>query len=104
MSEADQRVIALHESGHALVASYLPAADPVNRITILPHGRYLGVTQFTQEEDRYNYSRETLMARIAVGLGGRTAEELAFGEEGVTPGAEDDFQAVTALARPCSSL
>ena len=98
MSETDRRIIATHESGHALVAYYLPGADTVNRITILPHGQRLGVTQFTAEEDRYNYSRETLMARIAVGLGGRVAEELAFGPEGVTTGAEDDLRAVTALA------
>jgi len=98
MSEADQRIIAFHESGHALVAYYLPEADPVSSITILPRGQRLGVTQFTAEEDRYNYSRETLMARIAVGLGGRVAEELAFGLDGVTTGAENDLQAITALA------
>ena len=98
LSETDRRVIATHESGHALVAYYLPAADTVNRITILPHGQRLGVTQFTAEEDRYNYSRETLLARIAVELGGRVAEELTFGSQGVTTDAEDDLQAATALA------
>jgi ATP-dependent metalloprotease FtsH len=98
MSEIDRRIIAFHESGHALVAYYLPAADKVNRITILPHGQHLGATQFTAEEDRYNYSRETLMARIAVKLGGRVAIELAFGLEGVTTEAEDDLQAATSLA------
>ncbi len=98
MSEADQRIIAVHESGHALVAYYLPEADPVSSITILPRGQHLGVTQFTAEEDRYNYSRETLMAHIAVGLGGRVAEELTFGLDGVTTGAENDLQSITALA------
>jgi ATP-dependent metalloprotease FtsH len=98
LSETDRRVIATHESGHALVAYYLPAADTVNRITILPHGQHLGVTQFTAEEDRYNYSRETLLARIAVELGGRVAEELTFGSQGVTTDAEDDLQTATALA------
>jgi ATP-dependent metalloprotease FtsH len=98
LSEADQRIIAFHESGHALVAYYVPEADPVSSITILPRGQHLGVTQFTAEEDRYNYSRETLMARIAVGLGGRVAEELTFGPDGVTTGAENDLQAITALA------
>jgi cell division protease FtsH len=68
-------------------------------VTILPRGQSLGVTQFTAEEDRYNYSRETLMARIAVGLGGRVAEELTFGPECVTTGAENDLQVVTDLAR-----
>jgi len=98
MSEMDRRIIATHESGHALVAYYLPGADTVNCITILPYGQRLVGTQFTAEEDRYNYRRETLMARIAVGLGGRAAEELAFGPEGVTTGAEDDLRAVTAIA------
>jgi len=86
------------ESGHALVAHYLPEADNVSCITILPRGQHLGVTQFTAEEDRYNFSRKALMARIAVGLGGRAAVELAFGPEGVTTGAEDDLQTATALA------
>jgi len=99
MSETEKRIIAYHEGGHALVAYHLPEADTVNRVTILPRGQSLGVTQFTAEEDRYNYSRETLMARIAVGLGGRAAEELTFGAERVTTGAENDFQVVTDLAR-----
>ncbi len=99
MSEAERRIIAYHEGGHALVAYHLPLADTVNRVTILPRGQSLGVTQFTAEEDRYNYSRETLMARIAVGLGGRVAEELTFGPDKVTTGAENDFQVVTDLAR-----
>src|SRR5205823_7781489 len=92
-------IIAYHEGGHALVAHHLPQADRVNRVTILPRGQSLGVTQFTAEEDRYNYSRETLLARIAVGLGGRAAETLAFGPEHITTGAENDLQVVTDLAR-----
>jgi cell division protease FtsH len=99
MSERERCIIAYHEGGHALVAYHLPEADTVNRVTILPRGQSLGVTQFTAEEDRYNYSRETLMARIAVGLGGRAAEELTFGSERVTTGAENDLQVVTDLAR-----
>lgn len=99
MSEQDRRIIAVHEGGHALVAYYQPEADTVNRVTILPRGQSLGVTQFVAEEDRYNYSRETLMARIAVGLGGRVAEELVFGAKNVTTGAENDLQVVTDLAR-----
>ncbi|MBV9230169.1 MAG: ATP-dependent zinc metalloprotease FtsH [Chloroflexi bacterium] len=99
MSERERRIIAYHEGGHALVAYHLPEADTVNRVTILPRGQSLGVTQFTAEEDRYNYSRETLMARIAVGLGGRVAEELTFGPERITTGAENDLQVVTDLAR-----
>lgn len=99
MSEADRRIIAYHEGGHALVARYLKEADTVNRVTILPRGQSLGVTQFIAEEDRYNYSREMLMAKIAVGLGGRAAEELTLGRERVTTGAENDFQVVTGMAR-----
>ena len=98
MSKAEQRIIAYHESGHALVAHYLPEADAVSRISILPHGQRLGVTQFVAQEDHYNYSRASLMARIAVGLGGRVAEELTFGPESITTGAEDDLQTITALA------
>jgi ATP-dependent metalloprotease FtsH len=99
MSEQDRRVIAYHEGGHALVAYHLPEADTVNAVTILPRGQSLGVTQFIPDEDRYNYSREFLMSRIAVGLGGRVAEELTFGPERVTTGAENDLQVVTDLAR-----
>jgi ATP-dependent metalloprotease FtsH len=99
MSNEERRVIAYHEGGHALVAYYLKGADKVNRVTILPRGQSLGVTHFIPEEDRYNYSREMLMAKIAVGLGGRTAEELTLGRERVTTGAENDFQVVTSMAR-----
>jgi cell division protease FtsH len=99
MSEEERRIIAVHEGGHALVAHHLPEADRVNRVTILPRGQSLGVTQFTAEADCYNYSREALMARIAVGLGGRMAEELTFGVKRITTGAENDLQVVTNLAR-----
>jgi len=98
MSETERRIIAFHESGHTLVAYHLPGAGIVSHITILPHGQHLGATQFVQEEDHYNYSREALMARIAVRLGGRVAEELTFGAQGITTGAEDDLRAVTELA------
>lgn len=99
MSETEQRIVAFHEAGHALVAHYLPEADRVNCVTILPRGQSLGVTQFVAEDDCYNYSRERLMARLTVGLGGRAAEELTFGPDRVTTGAENDFQVVTGLAR-----
>src|SRR3989440_424748 len=99
LSETERRVIAFHDAGHALVAHHLPESDPVNSITILPRGKTLGVTQFVAEEDRYNHSRERLMARLVVGLGGRAAEELAFGHERVTTGAENDFQVVSGLRR-----
>jgi len=99
MSEKERRIIAYHEGGHALVAHHSPEADTVNRVTILPRGQSLGVTHFIAEEDRYNYSRHALMAKIAVGLGGRVAEELTFGADYITTGAENDLQVVTDLAR-----
>ena len=99
LSERERRIIAHHEAGHALVAHYLLEADTVHRVTILPRGQSLGVTQLSAEEDRYNYSRQMLMARIAVGLGGRVAEELTFGLDQITTGAENDLQVVTDLAR-----
>jgi cell division protease FtsH len=98
MSESEKRILAFHEGGHALVAYHVPEADTVNCVTILARGQRLGVTQFIAEEDRYNYSREALMARIAVGLGGRVAEERTFGSQGVTTGAENDLRVVTDLA------
>jgi cell division protease FtsH len=99
MSEKERRIIAYHEGGHALVAYHLPEADAVNRVTILPRGQSLGITHFVAEEDRYNYSRHALMTKIAVALGGRVAEELTFGAEHVTTGAENDLRVVTDLAR-----
>ncbi|HLI05161.1 MAG TPA: ATP-dependent zinc metalloprotease FtsH [Ktedonobacteraceae bacterium] len=98
MSEAERRIVAFHESGHALLAFYLPGAGVVSRITILPHGQRLGATQFVQEEDHYNASRETLLERISISLAGRVAEELTFGPEGITTGAEDDLRTATKLA------
>jgi len=99
LSETERRIIAFHEAGHALVAHYLPESDRVTSVTILPRGHSLGVTQLVAEEDRYNHSRERLITLLAVGLGGRAAEELSFGPDRVTTGAENDFQAVTSLAR-----
>lgn len=93
----ERRVVAYHETGHALVAWLTPAADPVHKITIVPHGRALGVTKQLPGEDRYNYSRTDLMARLAVMLGGRTAEEIVIGD--ITTGAEKDLVEATRLAR-----
>lgn len=92
-----RRVVAYHEAGHALVAWLSAAADPVNKITIIPRGRALGVTEQMPTEDVYNYSKTYLLARLAVMLGGRTAEELAFDD--VTTGAENDLIEATRLAR-----
>jgi cell division protease FtsH len=97
LSAEERRTVAYHEAGHAVVAWLTPEADPVRRVTIVPHGRALGVTQQLPGEDRYNYSRAYLAARLAVMLGGRTAEELAFRES--TTGAESDLVEATRLAR-----
>ncbi|HZP41706.1 MAG TPA: AAA family ATPase, partial [Candidatus Binatia bacterium] len=97
LSPAERRVVAYHEGGHALVAWLTPEADPVHKVTIVPHGRALGVTAQLPGEDRYNYSEPYLLARLAVMLGGRTAEELALGT--VTTGAENDLVEATQLAR-----
>jgi cell division protease FtsH len=93
----ERRVVAYHEAGHALVAALTPGADPVQKVTIVPRGRALGVTAQQPQEDRRNYGRDSLLARLAVSLGGRAAEELVFGQP--TTGAESDLKAATDLAR-----
>jgi cell division protease FtsH len=97
LDDHERRVVAYHEAGHALVAWLTPAADPVHKVTIIPRGRALGVTEQLPGEDHYNYSREYLLARLAVMLGGRTAEEIAIGD--ITTGAENDLVEATRLAR-----
>ncbi len=97
LSEHDRRVIAVHESGHALVANNLPDADPVRKVTIIPRGQALGVTFQLPIDDRFNYSEEYLKGRIASALAGRAAEEEVFGA--ITTGAENDLQVVSDLAR-----
>src|SRR5713101_73046 len=97
LSEAERRVIAYHESGHALVAWYQPQSDPVHKITIVPRGMALGVTQSIPTDDRHNLSEEYLEARIAMALGGRAAEQLALGS--ITTGAQNDLETATELAR-----
>ncbi len=97
MDERERRIVAYHEGGHALVAALLPDVDPLYKVTIVPRGRALGVTQFLPEGDRRNLPRTYLMERLAVALGGRSAEELALGE--ITSGAENDLKEATQLAR-----
>ena len=97
LSESERRVIAYHESGHALVAWYQPQADPVHKITIVPRGQALGVTQSIPTDDRHNLSEEYLKARLAMALGGRAAEQIALGS--ITTGAQNDLETATALAR-----
>jgi cell division protease FtsH len=95
--DGERTTVAYHESGHALVAWYQPAADPVHKVTIIPHGRALGVTEQLPLEDQRNYARNYLLARIAVMLGGRASEEIVLEE--ITTGAENDLVEATRLAR-----
>ncbi len=97
LSEADLNVVAYHESGHALTGLLQEDVDPVTKVTIVPRGQALGVTQYTPLDDRYNYSKEYLEAQLVTALGGRAAEQVAIGR--ITTGAENDLQRVTAIAR-----
>jgi len=97
LTAADRERTAYHESGHALLGLLVPGSDPVRRVTIVPHGMALGVTYQTPADDRTGYSRDYLLARITSALGGRAAEQLAYGV--VTTGAENDLQQVTQIAR-----
>jgi cell division protease FtsH len=97
LSKEERRVTAYHEGGHALVALLIPQADPVQKVTIVPRGQALGMTHMVPLDDRHNYPRSYLLARLAVGLAGRVAEEQEIGE--ITTGAENDLKEVTQLAR-----
>ncbi|HQZ89801.1 MAG TPA: ATP-dependent zinc metalloprotease FtsH [Thermomicrobiales bacterium] len=97
MSDHDKLVVAYHEAGHAIVAHFSPGADPLRKVSIVPRGRALGVTIQTPSEDRYNYSRQYLLARLAVMMGGRAAEVITFNE--VTTGAQSDLKEASELAR-----
>jgi cell division protease FtsH len=97
LSPEDRERIAYHESGHAVLGLVVPGADPVNRVTIVPRGRALGVTYQRPDADRYNYPEAYLRARIIGMLGGRAAEEVVYGTR--TTGAENDIEQATNLAR-----
>ncbi|MBW8483646.1 ATP-dependent zinc metalloprotease FtsH [Actinomadura parmotrematis] len=97
MAPDERRRTSYHESGHALLGMLFPGADPVRKITIVPHGRALGVTVSTPDSDRYAYDRNYLRGRIIGALGGMAAEELVFGV--ITTGAESDLEQVTKIAR-----
>lgn len=99
LTEADRRLTAYHESGHALVNLLIPGLDPVQKVSIIPRGQALGITFALPEEDRHSYTREYLLGRLAVAQGGRAAEEIVFGPEQVTTGAAQDFAQATDLAR-----
>ena len=99
MSEAEKKLTAYHESGHAIVGLSVPDHDPVYKVTIIPRGRALGVTMFLPEEDRYSYSKQRLMSQMKSLYGGRLAEEIVFGPAYVTTGAANDIERATDIAR-----
>jgi cell division protease FtsH len=97
ISDQERRTTAYHESGHALVAKLVPNADPVHKVTIIPRGMALGLTQQLPLDDRHTYSKDYLVDELAVFFGGRAAEELVLGEQ--TTGAGNDIERATELAR-----
>ncbi len=97
ITEEEKKVTAYHEAGHALVAMYMPKADPVHKVSIIPRGRAMGVTMYLPEEEKYNETKDGLNVRICTLLGGRVAEELIF--DSVTSGASNDLERATAIAR-----
>ncbi len=97
ISEEEKKTTAYHEAGHALVAALLPGADPLYRVTIIPRGRALGLTQQLPTEDRYTMEKDQLLDQIAILMGGRAAEEVALNQ--VTTGAGNDIERATSLAR-----
>ena len=98
MSDEEKLKTAYHESGHAIVGRSLKEHDPVYKVTIIPRGRALGVTMFLPEEDKYSYSHQSILDRICGLYGGRIAEEIIYGEKGVTTGASNDIERATELA------
>jgi len=97
LSDEERRTTAYHEAGHALVAKLIPDTDPVHKVTIIPRGMALGVTQQVPMDDRHTWSREYIHNRLAIMFGGRVAEELTSGQ--ITTGAGDDIEKATDLAR-----
>jgi len=97
ITDEEKKVTAFHEAGHALLATLLPHTDPLHKVTIIPRGMALGLTQQLPTEERHNYSREQLESRIAVCMGGRIAEDLTFGQ--ITTGAQNDIEQATEMAR-----
>ncbi|WP_432822744.1 ATP-dependent zinc metalloprotease FtsH, partial [Trichloromonas sp.] len=97
ITEEEKKVTAYHEAGHALVALYIPGADPVHKVSIIPRGRAMGVTMYLPAEEKYNETRDGLHIRICTLLGGRVAEEIVFSS--ITTGASNDIERATAIAR-----
>jgi cell division protease FtsH len=99
MSEKEKRNTAFHEAGHCIVAYLVPEHDPSYKVTIIPRGRALGVTMFLPEEDRYSLSKRSINSQICSLFGGRVAEELTLGPDGITTGASNDIERATKMAR-----
>lgn len=97
LSEEERKIVAYHEAGHALVAYYLPDPDPVHKISIIPRGQALGITQQLPLDDRHIYTEDYLLKKITVLLGGRVSEEIVFNK--VSNGAQDDLKKATQIAR-----
>jgi cell division protease FtsH len=97
LDEQDKKLLAYHEAGHAIVAAVLPNADPVHKVTIVPRGQAMGVTQQLPEKDKYLYREDYLLDRLTVIMGGRAAEEIVF--DSPTSGAENDLKQVRKMAR-----
>ncbi len=99
MSPEEKANTAYHEAGHAIVGWLMPEHDPIHKVSIIPRGRALGVTQFLPEDDKYSLSKRAILSQICSLFGGRIAEQLINGEEGVTTGAQNDIERATQLAR-----
>jgi cell division protease FtsH len=99
MSEIEKTNTAYHEAGHAIVGRLMPEHDPIHKVSIIPRGRALGVTQFLPEEDQYSMSKRKLTSQLCSLYGGRIAEELIHGLDGVTTGASNDIERASQLAR-----
>ncbi len=99
MDDNEKKLTAYHEAGHAIVGLSVPEHDPVYKVTIIPRGRALGVTMFLPEQDRYSHTRRRLDSQLASLFGGRVAEEMIFGCDGVTTGASNDIMRATEIAR-----
>ena len=99
MSEKEKENTAYHEAGHAIIGCLVPEHDPVHKVSIIPRGRALGVTHYLPEEDKYSYSKRALESSLCSLFGGRIAEEMTLGFDGVTTGASNDIERATSLAR-----
>jgi cell division protease FtsH len=99
MSDDEKKMTAYHEAGHAIVGYLVPEHDPVYKVTIIPRGRALGLTWYLPEGDRYSTSKRRLESKISSAFGGRVAEEIIFGADGITTGASSDIEHATDLAR-----